>query len=145
MSDEPDGLSSIERCIASLEKAKALAEKIVETPPGEISDGYHTFNELYEHRFVLFIALCKRIWIGHEDTLNYHGSRFHVWRSKVHSDGDMYAGWFIMGISKFPGHQISYHLPIARWKECNFADTLSSAPQFDGHTSADVLKRIARL
>lgn len=25
--------------------------------PGEISDGYHTFNELYQHRCALFLAL----------------------------------------------------------------------------------------
>lgn len=25
---------------------------------GDISDGYHTFDELYEHRCLLFIRLC---------------------------------------------------------------------------------------
>lgn len=27
---------------------------------GEVSDGYHTFDELYEHRVALFIALCNQ-------------------------------------------------------------------------------------
>jgi len=39
------------------------------------SDGYHTFDELYDHRITLFIALCRfvdnRVFIGGE-----------VWRSK---------------------------------------------------------------
>ena len=26
----------------------------------EASDGYHTFEELYDHRITLFIALCKQ-------------------------------------------------------------------------------------
>ena len=26
---------------------------------GEISDGYHTFNELYHHRAVLFSVICN--------------------------------------------------------------------------------------
>lgn len=28
---------------------------------GEVSDGYHTFNELYDHRIKLFITLCRVI------------------------------------------------------------------------------------
>jgi len=26
---------------------------------GKISDGYHTFDELYDHRITLWIALCR--------------------------------------------------------------------------------------
>lgn len=108
-------------------------------------DGYHTFEELYEHRVALFIALCRRIWVGHEDTLGYEGSHYHVWRSALHSDGTMFDGWFIMGVSKLPGRQITYHLPMSQWGECSFADTLGRAPEWDGHTPADVLTRITNL
>lgn len=37
-----------------------INEMIEQLPRGEsngVSDGYHTFGELYEHRVVLFIAL----------------------------------------------------------------------------------------
>lgn len=104
--------------------------------PGEISDGYHTFNELYEHRHALYIALCRN--------LAFYSIAFEnpVWRSKLHADGTMYDGWFIMGIYKKAGRQVSYHLPIRLWEETHFAETLEQAPEWDGHTPADVLERL---
>ena len=104
---------------------------------GKISDGYHTFDELYEHRITLFIALCKAY-----DDNTFVGD---VWRSKLHSDGTMFDDWFIMGIGRGKGQQITYHLPISKWKETEFAETLENAPEWDGHTPEDVLKRINKL
>lgn len=43
------------------------------------------------------------------------------------------------------GTQITYHLPIDRWEECSFAETLDKAPKWDGHTSADVITRLKNL
>ena len=43
------------------------------------------------------------------------------------------------------GEQMTYHLPMSKWDECNFANTLDKAPDFDGHTSQDVLERIKNL
>ena len=114
------------------------------TDVGETSDGYHTFNELYEHRHALFIAFCKAIqkpkYYG--DKRNIFGDERIVWRSKKHSDGTMYKGWFVMGINKEKGKQITYHLPLSKWEKTDFADTLSNAPEFDGHSPNDVLKRL---
>lgn len=110
----------------------------------EASDGYHTFDELYDHRIALFIALCRMI-----DNSNYEkeGTEkfIHVWRSKLHSDGTSFEGWFILGIGKEKGDQITYHLPLSKWEETNFAETLDHAPAWDGHTPADVLKRLKNL
>lgn len=103
----------------------------------KISDGYHTFGELYEHRIELFIMMC----IMYKRT----SYKYQIWKSQLHSDGSKYDGWFILGIGDHPGKQISYHLPMSKWGECYFADTLSKAPEFDGHTSADVLKRLKSL
>ena len=107
---------------------------------GKISDGYHTFDELYEHRIILFIALCKQI-----DNQPYEGDEYKIWRSKLHSDNTMFDGWFVMGIGKEKGKQITYHLPIKKWEDIEFAETLEKAPEWDGHTSKDVLSRIAKL
>jgi hypothetical protein len=105
------------------------------------SDGYHTFDELYEHRFVLFIALCKAlIDVDPDLTDNEHHE---IWRSRLHSDGSSYDGWFILGIGKET--QITYHLPLSKWDETDFAETLEKAPEFDGHTSQDVIERLSRL
>ena len=119
---------------------------------GSISDGYHTFNELYDHRITLFIALCLmtvRYGEDQESEPSPTGDYLVpcVWRSKCHSDGELCfgSGWFVLGIGKAKGEQITYHIPIERWEETNFAQTLERAPEWDGHTPADVLERLKKL
>ena len=102
-----------------------------------ISDGYHTFGELYNHRIELWIAVC-RILSRDEDGIN-------IWKTTKQSDGNEWEGWFLLGIGAVTGSQITYHLPMARWADCDFAETRITAPEFDGHTSADVLERIKTL
>ena len=108
---------------------------------GCISDGYHTFDELYEHRIRLFIALCKELaW---EDEPSQHVD---IWCSTKHSDGSSFGDWFVLGIGKEKGEQITYHLPARFWNEvCKFAQVLDKAPEYDGHTSDDVLERLKKL
>lgn len=106
-------------------------------------DGYHTFNELYDHRVVLFIALCRHM---HELLGMENPEKFKIWRSKLHSDGTSYEGWFIIGIGTAPGKQITYHVPLSYWEETNFIEhTLDKAPKWDGHTPDDVLARLKQL
>lgn len=113
---------------------------------GLVSDGYHTFNELYEHRIVIFITLCRLLALKRE-VLAQNNKVYvpKVWRSKTHSDGSVWDGWFILGIDMSKGSQITYHLPDSKWDDCRFADTLDKAPEFDGHTSEEVLKRLMNL
>ncbi len=107
---------------------------------GKISDGYHTFDELYKHRVTLFMAFCKVI-----SELKYQNTAY-VWMSELHSDGSKFHGWFILGINDKKGSQITYHLPNSEWNACSeFAEVLGYAPEFDGHTSDDVLTRIRAL
>lgn len=114
-------------------------------------DGYHTFGELYDHRITLWVALCRA---AHEIRKLADGARaLHgekpegpvVWRSKVHADGSVMEGWYILGIFKEKGAQITYHLPLSRWEETDFAETLEKGPEWDGHTSDDVLKRLKNI
>lgn len=110
-----------------------------------ISDGYHTFGELYEHRIELWVQYC-RLMVAMGTTLQARAYiDVEVWRSKLHSDGSSFDGWFVLGIGKDAGDQMTYHLPMKHWERCEFAETLERAPEFDGHTSADVLKRLAAL
>ena len=118
--------------------AKKCVTTIAVPKTGQVSDGYHTFDELYDHRITLFIALCNVITQAN----NVFRTPRDAWRSRLHSDGKGMEGWFIMGIGKEKGKQISYHLPMNRWEETNFAETLDRAPEWDGHTSADVLTRL---
>jgi hypothetical protein len=102
----------------------------------DMSDGFHTFDELYEHRIALWIALCKRMEEAQPGL---------VWRTVLHSDGSSFDGWFVLGYRQVAGKQITYHLPIARWDECAFASTLERAPEWDGHTPADVVARLRQI
>jgi hypothetical protein len=115
---------------------RRIAEGDVDT--NLISDGYHTFGELYDHRIELFIALCRKL-------AEHEPEKRKVWRSRLHSDGTGFDGFFVMGIGREPGEQITYHLPDTKWEATDFAETLDRALEWDGHTSNDVLKRIARL
>ena len=99
----------------------------------DLSDGYHSFKELYEHRNNLWITVCKAL-----------NPKF-VWKSKLHSDGTYYEGWFILGYRMKPGKQITYHLPMELWEDCKFAATRNRAPKYDGHSPADALQRIKNL
>jgi hypothetical protein len=116
---------------ASISNGEVMEEILCPSNPGIISDGYHTFNELYEHRIVLYMAFCKSLEPA-------------VWKSKKHSDGSTWEGWFLLGIFEDKGKQITYHLPEKYWDQCQFKE-LDQAPEFDGHTSAEVLKRISQL
>ncbi len=117
---------------------KAIKDSEVNT--SLISDGHHTFGELYDHRIALFIALCLSIMKN-----NGHKHEYNVWRSWRHSDGSETPGWFILGIGKEKGEQITYHLPESAWEECGLIPILTFAPVFDGHSSEDVLERIRKL
>jgi len=128
-------------------------------------DGYHTFDELYDHRITLYIALCRLLanvphetdmpqcWCNPRRKVVKNGNMVIVhnsiiWRSTKHSDGELCFGTgtqFIMGIGTEKGSQITYHLPIVKWSETNFAETLDKAPDWDGHTSGDVLDRLKNL
>lgn len=92
---------------------------------GEVSDGCHTFNSLYEQRLVLSAALVnvfKNI----------------SWKSYKHDDGELCfgGGWFIVGINT-PAGPYTYHYQDKYWElfHCQYVE---KAPKWDGHTDKDV-------
>jgi len=108
--------------------------KILELPceVGEISDGYHTFNELYAHRNHLFLALMK-------------SNPRYAWISKEHEDGSKFDGWFIAGLS-LPTGDVSYHMPLELWDLAvdSRAKVLERGRKWDGHTPTNVVQRLAK-
>lgn len=104
-----------------------------------ISDGYHTFGELYKHRIALFIYLVK--------TLHDLSTTNKTWIYKRNHDGIGWSGWFGMGINFEEGKQITYHLPIEYWDSClKYVDEVWDInPYYDGHTGADVIERLLNL
>ena len=111
--------------------------KVLKVDTNKISDGYHTFEQLYDHRIALWIAFCREV--------DWYVGFTAVWKSKAHSDGSTWDGWFILGMEKEKGKQMTYHLPIKYWKECSQFKTLKKAPKWDGHTPEDVIKRLKSL
>lgn len=94
---------------------------------GEISDGCHTFNNLYYQRCVLFAVICKEF-------------NNRAWKSRKHSDGKKCfgGGWFIVGIDT-PNGQYTYHYADRYWDMFKCKE-LETAPEWDGHTEKDVMR-----
>lgn len=114
----------------TLEDAIALL-KAQEPITGETSDGYHTFNELYHHRAVLFSVIVA----------NY---KDRAWKSVRHHDGTMYDGMFIVGIDT-PDGQATYHYDINPYWDMFDCKVREFAPEWDGHTPAQAIERIGKL
>lgn len=97
---------------------------------GAVSDGYHTFDELYHHRAILFAMICN-------------SNKTVAWKSKLHHTGDMYDGMFIVGIES-PYGQITYHYDIDPYWDMFNVRELERAPEWDGSTPEDCINRMER-
>jgi hypothetical protein len=106
---------------------------------GNISDGYHTFNELYEFRKV-YNAVLFNEWA------KFDIPQYNVHKSIRHYDGSLCfgGGWFIV-VAVLPTGQISNHYNLKDWDLFKIPSTEKALFEFDGHTSEDVIKRLLSL
>lgn len=95
----------------------------------KISDGYHTFGELYYHRTILFSIICNQ-------------NKDKAWKSKLHSDNTMYDDMFIVGINT-PEGQYTYHCELKYWNLFNNIKELNNAPIWDGHKPSDITRLLS--
>lgn len=95
----------------------------------KISDGYHTFADLYEQRLILSAALAK--------------NNPYAWKSKRHEDGSVPfgGGWFIMGFDTDEGCY-TYHYELKDWDLFQCKELDKGKPR-DGHTSKDVRRLLS--
>lgn len=112
-----------------------------------ISDGYHTFGELYDFRKV-YNAVLFNEWAYNSfevGTGNWK-PKFDVHKSWKHHDGELCfgGGWFIV-VAVLPTGQISNHYEAKDWDLFKVPETETAKYPFDGHTSADVLERLKSL
>lgn len=91
---------------------------------GDISDGSHTFNDLYYHRMVLFSIICNT----YKDK---------AWKSWLHEDGTMFEDYFIVGITIDGVGDYSYHYHKDYWNNFKVKE-LIKAPKWDGHKPSDI-------
>ena len=99
---------------------------------GEVSDGYHTFNQLYHQRAVLFATIVN---------LN----KDKAWKSFKHSDGkycfDSNGEWFIVGVDT-PKGSYTYHYSKEYW-DMFHCEELECGKEWDGHTEEDVTRLLS--
>jgi hypothetical protein len=110
-----------------------VVRRIAVSRTAQVSDGHHTFDELYDHRRKL-TAVLATIGAVNGDS----------WRSKLHhpDDGPMFDGSFIVGID-LPAGTITYHYPLSSWDEFAAVKVLEHAPKWDGAGPAETLVRLA--
>jgi hypothetical protein len=101
---------------------------------GNTSDGYHTFNELYEFRKAYNAALFNE-WAS--------SGKCFVHKSWRHHDGELCfgGGWFIV-VAVLPDGQISNHYEAKDWALFKVPETDRALFEFDGHTGSDVIARL---
>lgn len=92
---------------------------------GNTSDGYHTFNELYYHRMILFSFICNQ-------------NKDKAWKSWKHEDGTMYDNYFIVGVDTKEGN-FTYHYHEDYWDKFDVKE-LERAPKWDGHKPEDITR-----
>ena len=108
---------------------KGMYEKICELACiddiGDLSDGYHTFNDLYQQRCVLFAALVK-------------ANKDKAWKTRFHEDGEpcFGGGWFLVTIDT-PEGCYGYHYEEKYWDLFDCKE-LERAKHWDGYTDKDV-------
>ena len=85
----------------------------------------------YDHRAKLFSVIVKTF-------------ADRAWKSRLHHDGSMYDGMFIVGIDA-PDGQATYHYDIDPYWLMFDCRELPRAPKWDGHTPAQAIERIAGL
>lgn len=101
-----------------------------QTDMGEVSDGYHTFNELYYYRMLYnaaFFNLLPKEWVH---------------KSKRHHTGEecFGGGWFIV-MANLPTGQVSNHYELKDWNLFKVPEK-EIADEWDGHTPQEAAERI---
>jgi hypothetical protein len=104
---------------------------------GQVSDGYHTFDELYEFRMRYNAAMFNE-W--------HKQGKYDCHKSHKHDNGEpcFGGGWFIV-VAILPNGQISNHYPAKDWDAFRIPEVERAKYAFDGHSPQDVLERIAGL
>lgn len=116
-------MNDISLCNNCAEESKRLLDD-----KGKISDGYHTFDELYYHRMVLFVVICAQ-------------NKNRAWKSWKHDDGTMFDNYFIVGVETREG-QYTYHYHKDHWWLFEVRE-LERAPKWDGHKPEDVTRLLS--
>ena len=111
-------------------REKAICEVAGIKDIGDLSDGFHTFNQLYYQRMMLFATIVKQ-------------NRDRAWESLRHEGGELCfgGGWFIVGVDT-PEGSYTYHYETNFYSLFDCAE-LERAKHWDGHTEKDVTRLLS--
>jgi hypothetical protein len=140
------------------DQAQYFIDQLPSEAKGFLSDGYHTFTELYEFRKMYNAALFNE-WAEKWHTLSKanpkmdldemelkHLVKYQVHKSLRHHDGELCfgGGWFIV-VAVLPTGQISNHYKVEDWDLFKIPSVGKAKYEFDGHTAQNVLERLKQL
>lgn len=96
----------------------------------DLSDGFHTFQQLYYQRMMLFAVIVKQ-------------NKNKAWKSLRHEDGELCfgGGWFIVGIDT-PEGSYTYHYEN-KYFDLFDCEILDYGKHWDGHTEKDVTRLLS--
>lgn len=119
-----------DRCTRSIHYHLADASEGESINMKDVSDGHHTFADLYEHRMALTIALAR-------------SGVAKVWRSKQHhpDDGPMFDDMFIVSIDLYAG-PIQYHYNLKFWDLFDGIREYPYADKWDGEGPDKTIERL---
>ena len=112
------------------ERINAICEVAGVAEIDDLSDGFHTFRQLYYQRMVLFATIVKQ-------------NRDKAWKSLRHEDGELCfgGGWFIVGIDT-PEGSYTYHYEN-KYFDLFDCEILDYGKHWDGHTEKDVTRLLS--
>ena len=113
-----------------LKRRKAICEAAHVDEIDDVSDGFHTFRQLYYQRMMLFAAIVKQ-------------NKDKAWKSLRHEDGELCfgGGWFIVGIDT-PEGSYTYHYEDNYYSLFDCKE-LERGKHWDGHTEKDVTRLLS--
>ena len=113
-----------------MKRRKAICEVAGVAEIDDLSDGFHTFRQLYYQRMMLFAAIVKQ-------------NKDKAWKSLRHEDGELCfgGGWFIVGVDT-PEGSYTYHYE-AKYFDLFDCDILDYGKHWDGHTEKDVTRLLS--
>ena len=113
-----------------IKRRRAICEAAHVDEIDDVSDGFHTFRQLYYQRMMLFATIVKQ-------------NKDKAWKSLRHEDGELCfgGGWFIVGIDT-PEGSFTYHYEDNYFSlfDC---EELECGKHWDGHTEKDVTRLLS--
>ena len=112
------------------ERINAICEVAGVAEIDDLSDGFHTFRQLYYQRMMLFATIVKQ-------------NKDKAWKSLRHEDGELCfgGGWFIVGIDT-PKGSYTYHYEN-KYFDLFDCEILDYGKHWDGHTEKDVTRLLS--